>query len=240
MPLLYGEGGDAFRRLQEVIMTRMEDNSLFLWGSEASEYLDQIGHASVLASSPHEFKGCNDIGLGFASQRILFEVTSEGIMVSLHRSYDEAGVTRLLKMADEYRCAVGQNYPHPIRLTVPLGCYRRSALACDQDPLRRYVARSYFLQLILESGKWRRIGITSRYSEMYWSYVLQHQVTRFFAYTNDYVRIYLHHDRSGRRNVSLPGHRTGPDEIQYIDLQDSSLGSSVYDLQASPLDMMRM
>lgn len=46
MPLLYGEGGKAFHRLQEEILRQTEDYSLLLWDSEND------GTQSVLASSP--------------------------------------------------------------------------------------------------------------------------------------------------------------------------------------------
>lgn len=241
MPLLYGEGGDAFRRLQEIIMTRMEDNSLFLWGHEASEHSDQIGHSSILASSPRKFEGCNDIGRGHSSQRILFEVTNQGVMISLHRSYDRDGLDKLIQMAEEHHMTRGQVLNHPVGLTIPLGCYRRTSpqdgeasktwFVKGAEPWRKHMMKSYFLQLILESGKWRRIGIVSRYSEMFWMDALRHQGLRFFAYTNDYVRIYLHHNRSSQRDYSLRGRCREPGEIQYLHLQDASLASTVYELQ---------
>ena len=48
MPLLYGEGDKAFRRLQEEIMKRSTDVTLLLWG------LGQTGHC-LLASSPAQY-----------------------------------------------------------------------------------------------------------------------------------------------------------------------------------------
>jgi hypothetical protein len=52
MPLLYGEGDRAFERLQEKILKRSEDLSLFLWQDEEdSEYV----HRGLLARSPAEF-----------------------------------------------------------------------------------------------------------------------------------------------------------------------------------------
>lgn len=219
MPLLYGEGGDAFRRLQEVIMTKMEDNSLFLWGDEAPEHSDQIGHSSILASSPHKFEGCNDIGRGFSSQRILFEVTNQGVMVSLHRSYDRDGLDTLVHLAEEHQLHRGHVIDFPLGLTIPLGSYRRRA--SGDNP-------SYFLQLILESGRWRRIGVFSRYSERFWEDAVLYQGLRFFAYSNDYVRIYLHHDRVSQRDYSLRGRCKTPGVIRYIHLRDASMDAGVY------------
>ncbi|KAM5546206.1 hypothetical protein V8D89_000332 [Ganoderma adspersum] len=80
MPTLYGEGAHAFRRLQEQIMQRTPDQSLFAWGdvypsSQLSQdpdltntpkahhallrILDQRRH--LFSSSPDSFKGCEGI-----------------------------------------------------------------------------------------------------------------------------------------------------------------------------------
>jgi Heterokaryon incompatibility protein (HET) len=56
MPLLYGEGENAFIRLQEEIIRSTDDQSLFLW-------LDTHGTDStyhgLLAESPNHFSGCS-------------------------------------------------------------------------------------------------------------------------------------------------------------------------------------
>jgi hypothetical protein len=52
MPLLYGEGNKAFERLQEEILRRSDDLSLFLWQDEEdSEYV----HRGLLARSPADY-----------------------------------------------------------------------------------------------------------------------------------------------------------------------------------------
>ena len=55
MPMLYGEGERAFIRLQEEIMKRSDDHSLFAWGSSSP------GARGLLARSPDDFAGCADI-----------------------------------------------------------------------------------------------------------------------------------------------------------------------------------
>ena len=232
MPLLYGEGGKAFRRLQETIMTRMEDNSLFLWGTEAPKFSDQIDDSSILASSPKEFEGCSDIGRGFSSERILFELTSQGIMVSLHRSYDRDGLDTLLQMAEGHQLTRGEVVPSPIGLTVPLGSYRRSFRKNESGRGYHVKMASYRLQLVLEKGKWRRIGVPSQYSHIFWMDALRYQTIRLFAYTNDYVRIYLHHNHKSQRDYSVRGRCSVHGDIQYVHLQDAALHSAVHELQA--------
>lgn len=52
MPLLYGEGRKAFRRLQEEIMNSSNDHSIFAWDDKSPGYFSS---PSMLASSPEEF-----------------------------------------------------------------------------------------------------------------------------------------------------------------------------------------
>lgn len=52
MPLLYGEGSRAFQRVQELIITRLGDESIFFWGEG-----QKIGsRGSILASEAADFK----------------------------------------------------------------------------------------------------------------------------------------------------------------------------------------
>ncbi len=80
MPLLYGEGGNAFLRLQEEIIKRSDDQSIFAWGlvnhsgGHASHYQtppdldgidpddDQLANTTgMLAKSPADFAGAGHI-----------------------------------------------------------------------------------------------------------------------------------------------------------------------------------
>ncbi|KAJ9613565.1 hypothetical protein H2200_003507 [Cladophialophora chaetospira] len=54
MPMLYGEGTKAFTRLQEEIIKRSDDHSIFAW--EGS-----IGQPQLLADSPASFRNCREI-----------------------------------------------------------------------------------------------------------------------------------------------------------------------------------
>ncbi|KAI6145872.1 heterokaryon incompatibility protein-domain-containing protein [Pisolithus tinctorius] len=55
MPMLYGEGKKAFRRLQLEIIRESNDHSIFAWGPRSP----QAG--SVLADDPSDFRRCGDI-----------------------------------------------------------------------------------------------------------------------------------------------------------------------------------
>ena len=79
MPTLYGEGDRAFRRLQELIMQRVPDQSLFAWGllyldSQLSQNPDfpysvkalrakplPYGQRHLFSGSPDSFKSCEGI-----------------------------------------------------------------------------------------------------------------------------------------------------------------------------------
>lgn len=55
MPVLYGEGIKAFRRLQLELLRKYPDDSVFSWKSRDRRYQPQ----HVLASSPDDFHGCS-------------------------------------------------------------------------------------------------------------------------------------------------------------------------------------
>lgn len=60
MPMLYGEGKKAFLRLQEEIMQRSADQSIFVWfpaGDSSTIGLRQTGH--LFATSPADFAQCH-------------------------------------------------------------------------------------------------------------------------------------------------------------------------------------
>ncbi len=64
MPLIYGEGGAAFRRLQEEIMSISDDPSLFAWECNLSQAPPFTG---LLAGSPEDFRNCHNVRTDFTS-----------------------------------------------------------------------------------------------------------------------------------------------------------------------------
>ncbi|EMD93874.1 hypothetical protein COCC4DRAFT_164276, partial [Bipolaris maydis ATCC 48331] len=62
MPLLYGEGDRAFHRLQEEIIRRVNDDSIFAWGPriDISPGYNCSSH-KILASSPKDFTSCRNL-----------------------------------------------------------------------------------------------------------------------------------------------------------------------------------
>ena len=66
MPLVYGEGANAFRRLQEEIIRTTHDHTLFAWGlfpwnPGYSDSLARSAECDVLAKSPRDFLHCGDL-----------------------------------------------------------------------------------------------------------------------------------------------------------------------------------
>ncbi|OQV06805.1 hypothetical protein CLAIMM_11328 isoform 2 [Cladophialophora immunda] len=84
MPMLYGEGEKSFARLQEEIIKRSDDQSIFAWDRGLDGYFG--GHSGLLASSPSHFGFCQNVvvpasyGLQVTSG---FALTNVGISISL-------------------------------------------------------------------------------------------------------------------------------------------------------------
>ncbi|KAN0110643.1 HET domain containing protein [Hyaloscypha variabilis] len=94
MPLLYGEGGRAFIRLQEEILKESDDQSIFAWGlmnpdadqlgSEDREPSLRIGDQGVLATHPSNFAGSADIvPYPGDPDRQPFSMTNRGLRIEL-------------------------------------------------------------------------------------------------------------------------------------------------------------
>ncbi|KAL4077406.1 heterokaryon incompatibility protein-domain-containing protein [Scleroderma citrinum] len=98
MPMLYGEGKNAFQRLQLDIIRKSDDQSIFAWGHGGRGG----GTCSVLADDPSFFRDCHDIvkiepdefdfhlrarlrvtGSPLPDERGSFSVTNQGIRIWL-------------------------------------------------------------------------------------------------------------------------------------------------------------
>lgn len=60
MPMLYGEGGKAFIRLQEEILRTTDDDSILAWRQPLPDHLRDIS-GGAFALSPKQFTQCGDI-----------------------------------------------------------------------------------------------------------------------------------------------------------------------------------
>jgi hypothetical protein len=82
MPLLYGEGKKAFRRLQEEIFKGTDDHSLLAWTTNSNPVYFQLG--SVFADSPLNFLDSGDIMRLHEEVGAPSLVTKKGLQISLH------------------------------------------------------------------------------------------------------------------------------------------------------------
>ncbi|KAK1621846.1 HET domain-containing protein [Colletotrichum phormii] len=132
MPLIYGEGTKAFKRLQEAIILDNNDQSIFAWGTICEEdtvnlpsFPEDPDGLPLFAASPTDFKGCGDVepipnGIPSAPLR----VETSGITI----------VTPLLVGADYYKWSLSRPSTN---FLAPLLCRRRNqvfnviALALD-------------------------------------------------------------------------------------------------------------
>jgi hypothetical protein len=78
MPLLYGEGKKSFLRLQEEIMKRSDDCSLFAWNARSGMW------TGLLASSPVEFLESRNIErLKDEPLSSPYSITNKGVQIAL-------------------------------------------------------------------------------------------------------------------------------------------------------------
>lgn len=80
MPLLYGEGGAAFIRLQKEIMKTSDDHSIFAWDLPDSEKELLTG---TLAVAPKAFISCGSVVRDNSTTRSPFTVTNLGLSIGL-------------------------------------------------------------------------------------------------------------------------------------------------------------
>jgi hypothetical protein len=73
MPLLYGEGTGAFRRLQEEIIRRTDDYSIFAHCSYDNR---------ILASLPSDFKNCRSVRLLDVAKTLKLDSRGQGVTIS--------------------------------------------------------------------------------------------------------------------------------------------------------------
>ena len=83
MTMLYGEGERAFSRLQEEIIRTSDDESVFAWGFGRDTTLSRT-RTRLVAASPADFKGCENVRLGssFSRRRSThYSLTNKGLLI---------------------------------------------------------------------------------------------------------------------------------------------------------------
>ncbi|OJI83058.1 hypothetical protein ASPTUDRAFT_57031 [Aspergillus tubingensis CBS 134.48] len=105
MPMIYGEGADrAFTRLQQEIMKNSRDESILAWGLSSPEHYlynpndNKTLSAGVLAASPADFRGCENIVPRMNGTRspCTFQIEGGLVRVNLSLHEDKNGLFGLL------------------------------------------------------------------------------------------------------------------------------------------------
>jgi hypothetical protein len=112
MPPLYGEGQNAFIRLQLEILTKMDDDSIFAWKGPVSE-----GYSGLLAPSPNNFFPSTNITQAEVDpNRPPHVMTSKGLAVQFAYKVDGSSCLALLNCAWD----LGQAVHSPVAVGLPL------------------------------------------------------------------------------------------------------------------------
>jgi hypothetical protein len=135
MPPLYGQGENAFLRLQIEILNMSDDESIFAWEEDDSESV-------LLAKSPSAFRYSSDvrqIGVGEFKRKPYF-MTNKGLQIEcLLLSMHSDAALNIIPSASEMKAPV-----RPLKLSkygsflAPLNCIRGSPLAIRLERSRGY------------------------------------------------------------------------------------------------------
>ncbi|KAN0089600.1 HET domain containing protein [Hyaloscypha variabilis] len=90
MPMLYGEGGHAFIRLQEEIIKRSTDHTIFAWAHGFPRTRSYTG--GIFADSPSAFVNTKFIVQDLSTNILPFEITNKGVHLHLPIYEESFGV----------------------------------------------------------------------------------------------------------------------------------------------------
>ncbi len=132
MPMLYGEGGNAFARLQLELLKNSNDHTIFAWGAFETAHLDASefqATKTVLAPSPACFRysaGLRTTVIGRSERSLTHEVTNNGLRICLP-CVDQQGNVRERTCLAWLFCKDSQTRTIGIELQKSLltGCYTR-------------------------------------------------------------------------------------------------------------------
>jgi hypothetical protein len=130
MPLLYGEGNDAFIRLQLEIMKSSDDDSLFAWANRNGEFHQHT--PGLLAPSPAAFERSGNVLTGSSRSTIPYSMTNKGLHISLMLiPILEALERAILVTSGNYD---RENIAKSDQFVAPLACYTESTSLGEELP----------------------------------------------------------------------------------------------------------
>ncbi|KAB5523852.1 heterokaryon incompatibility protein-domain-containing protein [Coniochaeta sp. 2T2.1] len=155
MPLIYGEGSRAFRRLQEEISTQASDLTLFSWVPAETA----PGYCSMLASSPSEFEHC-------------VEITAYMLLEPLPRHDDDDDLTYRYILPLGYRLTTGLSHISIhirkygpalfVRETEPT-LHEVSVEAMAKSPLLNSAVETFYVSINLDTSITRNGSLDPNY-----------------------------------------------------------------------------
>jgi len=150
MPMIYGEGSKAFIRLQEEILKKTTDLSLFAWKARA-----KTAYRGILAESPAEFLESGRISVNDNQFRFRDEIsmTNKGVKINMALSYS-ASETYVMDLHCYRQEANGDHTSIGIYLKRNLDTYFRHSphLTAPIDILPSSLPKSIFLVSITDEN----------------------------------------------------------------------------------------
>lgn len=135
MPLLYGEGSQAFVRLQEKIVKKSDDQTIFVWGRDDTEN----NYKESFAPSPSEFVVSHDIvpfrhwkssqpyemtNAGLRVNASLLRTTEDSIFTLILQCYDQRATERAIEISLVQLSPDGDQFAriHGVQYSMGIGC----------------------------------------------------------------------------------------------------------------------
>lgn len=150
MPMLYGEGCNAFHRLQLEIIRMSNDQSIFAWGHSVT-----VGRSgSVLADDPNFFRDCNDVlkkDLDAFINDLKYDIPSDELLAFEDERHHTYSVTNA-----------------GIQMWLPITPYRwsgsvfKASLCCYSGAYRKVT----ILLVLIKSVYYRYFGVTGSSTTM--------------------------------------------------------------------------
>ncbi|KFG79231.1 putative ankyrin repeat-containing protein [Metarhizium anisopliae] len=158
LPLLYGEGGKAFMRLQSAILARNNDHSLLLWREKTERGEQSLRRPGCLCSSPKGFEAVPPI----VAQREYYDFDNEMVprlAVGLVESMEPVELTETLLKLTLWLCPCKVGYPFGDGSDEEPGTEEGWALGIlNCHSASDYVARPAILMSHMGADLYRRIS----------------------------------------------------------------------------------
>lgn len=155
MPMLYGEGGNAFIRLQEEIIKANPDMSIFAW-TRSNEFDGDEQYSGLLASSPADFKNAESL---IVAQDTVFDnrdysITNRGLKFQIPLAMDPDTHCHILPINHRRSTSNTQEYSLGVYLRqIGLDLYVRALPHLLPEVRSRSAAKSLQVAKVLSANQ---------------------------------------------------------------------------------------